>query len=240
MWFGATSITRISTCALVVSTVMVSSGLMAQTIRFGGVIPGGPMVTKQITSHNEAKYRNLVRQRFDFSCGAAALATVLKFAYNLEVDEQIVLSGLMKVSDQVAVSQRGFSLLDLKRYVETLGFTGRGYRIEKDRLRDLRIPSIVLLDIRGYKHFVVLKRVDGDYAYVADPALGNKTMPIEEFVAAWPSKTLFTVIGKTFNRASELLNVSRPKVASDWRASHDPRANRVETIDFGINHLDLF
>ena len=50
-------------------------------------LPGGVLVYKEVQSLRERKFSDIVEQKTDFSCGAAALATVLRQAYWLDVDE---------------------------------------------------------------------------------------------------------------------------------------------------------
>ncbi|EQD29367.1 peptidase C39 bacteriocin processing, partial [mine drainage metagenome] len=164
------------------------------------------MYRAKITSLREARFTGIVPQATDFSCGAAALATLLKYAYDIEVDEWTVMAGMLAKADPGKVEKQGFSLLDIKQYVEGLGMRGRGYKVSEQRLRSLRVPGIVLLDTKGYKHFVVLKRIADGRVYLADPALGNRTMAFNEFLAAWPSKVVFVVIGSGFDRNTVLLD----------------------------------
>lgn len=42
------------------------------------VLPGGAVVFKPLQSVRERKFADLVQQKTDFSCGAAALATILR------------------------------------------------------------------------------------------------------------------------------------------------------------------
>ena len=72
---------------------------------------------------------------------------------------------------------------------------GRGYRVDEERLKSLRVPGLVLMDVRGFRHFVVLKQVRDDVAEIGDPILGNRAIPLDEFVRAWPSRAVFVVIG---------------------------------------------
>src|SRR5690606_5459762 len=118
----------------------------AADIAFSGVLPNGVVYTTPVESMNEGRFRHLVRQQTDYSCGAASLATILKHAYHLDADEATVIEGMLNISDAELVAQRGFSLLDIKRYVESLGMRGRGYRVDEERLRSLRVPGIVLMD----------------------------------------------------------------------------------------------
>ncbi len=211
----------------------------AGDVSFAGVLPNGALYSGEVESMHEARYRYLVRQQTDYSCGAAALATILKYAYHLDVDEHTVIEGMMGVSDPQIVQERGFSLLDIKRYVESLGMRGRGYRINEDRLRSLRVPGLVLMDVRGFRHFVVLKQVLNDRVELADPILGNRNIPLSDFVAAWPSRAVFVVIGSDFDRNTVLLQPSTRPSARALYARQGP-ITEAELVDFGFTHADLF
>ena len=208
-------------------------------IGFGGVLPNGLVYRGQVESMQEGRFRHLVRQRTDYSCGAAALATILKHAYHLEADEATVIEGMMGVSDPELVKQRGFSLLDIKRYVESLGMRGRGYRVDESRLRSLRVPGLVLMDVRGFRHFVVLKQVRDDMVEVADPILGNRHLPLQEFLSAWPSRAVFIIIGSDFDRNTVLLQPTARPSARALYANRGP-ISESELLDFGFTHADLF
>lgn len=213
--------------------------LHAGEVDFGGVLPNGALYTGQVESMQEGRYRNLVRQHTDYSCGAAALATILRYAYHLDADETTVIQGMMGVSDPKLVKERGFSLLDIKRYVESLGMRGRGYRINEEKLGTLRVPGLVLMDVRGFRHFVVLKQVNGDTVELGDPILGNRTISLDEFIKSWPSRAVFVVIGSDFDRNTVLLQpVSRPSAKALF-ARQGPITD-AELIDFGFTHADLF
>lgn len=229
-----------SICRLlcVVLLLLPMSRLHAGDVAFSGVLPNGGLFTQQVESMQERKFRNLVRQHTDYSCGAAALATILRYAYNLEADEATVIEGMMGVSDPELVHQRGFSLLDIKRYVESLGMRGRGYRVNEERLRSLRVPGLVLMDVRGFRHFVVLKQVRGDVVDLADPILGNRSIPVEEFLQSWPSRAVFIVIGSDFNRNTVLLQPGERPSARSLYARQGP-ITEAELVDFGFTHADL-
>ncbi len=211
--------------------------VLAANIRLGGVLPGGGIYHKNIVSLREAKYVHLVPQQTDFSCGAAALATILRYAYRRDIGESDVLAGMMRISDPELVKQQGFSLLDIKNYVQTLGLRGRGYRLAHEQLVQVRIPVIVLLDIKGYKHFVVVKKATSDKVYIADPALGNKVMSRAEFAAGW-NGIVFAVIGRGFDRQTVLLNPPEPLTVR--RASLRSPLTDAELIDFGFTRAELF
>lgn len=73
--------------------------------------------------------------------------------------EQQVLVNMLRIADPDIVRQKGFSLLDMKTYAQSVGYKAEGYRVDYATLRKLEVPSIALLDISGYKHFVVIRRL---------------------------------------------------------------------------------
>ena len=194
--------------------------------------------SKPVRSIREERFKNLVEQQYDFSCGAAAVTTVLKYAYNLDVTELDVIEGKLQVSDPEVVAEKGFSLLDIRKYVQQHDLRGRGYNVEPEALESIRIPTITLLNIKGYQHFVVLKRTIGDSVYVADPALGNRVIPREEFLKSW-NGVIFAIIGKGFDKQTALSQSQPAITARKLMDSFSPISNS-ELLDFGFSHADLF
>lgn len=208
-------------------------------IRLGNVLPGGSTITKEVESMQERKYAHLVRQQKDYSCGAAALATIFRYAYDRQnATETAVLKGLFRVSDPKVVRRKGFSLLNMKEYVQRLGLRGRGYKVKNEKLEAIAMPTIVLLDIQGYKHFVVLKEVEGNRAYIGDPALGNKVMDRSKFVASW-NNVIFAVIGNGYDQKTALLQPREPLSARGLEDTFAP-VPRQELVDFGYRQAELF
>lgn len=149
-------------------------------------INGGPRICKQIISIKEARFKNVVPQSLDFSCGVAALATLLKFQFGKDVTEADIIKGMFMHGNRNLIKKRGFSLLDMKSYGQSIDYQVSGYRLKKiEQLRRINIPTILLIDVRGYSHFVVLKGIIGNKVFIADPAWGNRTVDLEEFSKAW-------------------------------------------------------
>lgn len=140
------------------------------------------------TSIKGLRDRNLVRQRFDFSCGAAALATILRFGYGDDVTEPEILTelfGLLPDDEQAATRETGFSLLNLQQVAQARGYRAAGFRLAPEQIPMLGGPVIVYIEPRGYRHFAVLRGVRGDRVYLADPSRGNVRMPMYRFLADW-------------------------------------------------------
>lgn len=145
---------------------------------------------RPVRSLLEMRRENVVVQQWDLSCGAAALATLLKYQHGEQVTEKEVAIAMMKRDEymknpQLIQLREGFSLLDLKRNVDARGYQGIGYG--KLGLEDLvtRAPILVPIRTKGYNHFVVFRGMRGDRVLLADPAWGNRTMSIDEFLDLW-------------------------------------------------------
>ncbi|WP_226857180.1 C39 family peptidase [Acidithiobacillus concretivorus] len=205
---------------------------------FGGIIPGAGVIRLPVTNMIGMHFIHVVRQHTDFSCGAASLATILKYAFGQNVDEEGVIKGLFTVSNPAEVKKVGFSMLDLKKYVDKIGLKGEGYIVTPAELEKIHIPVIVLLDLGGYKHFVVLEKTGAEHVYLADPALGNRIMPKEQFLKDW-NKIVFAVFGKGFEPHSVLL--SPPEPPSALKLLHGILPNtKVSPAHFGFNQANYF
>lgn len=210
----------------------------APSVWTGQLSDGGPGYRVPVRSWQDMKFVNMVRQRSDFSCGAAALATILNHAYGRTISEEEILIDMLALSDAELVREKGFSLLDLKHYVQSIGLTGEGYTVEAETLRHLKVPGIVLLDLKGYKHFVVVRLLEGDVVHVADPALGNRYMPLAEFEAAW-NDVVFVIVGEGYDENTVLRRPTPPLSAGALFGMRAPIQN-VEIYDFGFGPASNF
>ncbi len=154
------------------------------------VASGGSSAHAAVTSLLEMRRDKVIVQKWDISCGAAALGTLLNYQHGDPVSEREIAKGLFRREEYVknprlVQIRQGFSLLDLKRYVDQRGYVGTGYgKLHLDELVQ-RAPIMVALNLHGYNHFVVFRGIMGDRVLLADPAWGNRTMRIERFEAAW-------------------------------------------------------
>ncbi len=214
-----------------------STALQAAQVPFA-VLPGGAIAFKQVESIRERRFSNLVEQKTDFSCGAAALATILREAYRFDVDETFVINGMLAGADHELVRTQGFSMLDMKRYVENIGMRARGYRVPAEGLEQLKVPAIVLQEVRGYKHFVVLQRTENGWAYIGDPVFGHKRYKVEEFLKGW-NGIVFAVIGREYDKANALLSPPKPLSAKDRLNAFQP-VKDAELMEHGFIQSDFF
>jgi predicted double-glycine peptidase len=157
----------------------------AGSLFLNGVGLGGGAVTMNLESFQEKKYKATLAQQYDFSCGSAALATLLTYNYNMPVSEQEVFQSMFENGDKKVIAESGFSLLDIKNYLARRGLESNGYRAPLDKLATVRLPAIVLTNVRGYSHFVVLEGIQDGYVLLSDPANGMRSEPLGEFEGQW-------------------------------------------------------
>lgn len=148
----------------------------------------------QLEPMSELKFRNVVRQAYDYSCGSAALTTMLDYYLGRNLEERQVMEGLLRFGEaDKIVQRRGFSLLDMKRFVAALGYKSGGFKAEFKDLDDLEHPAIVPVHYAGFKHFVVVRDVYNDHVFVADPSLGNISFTRTRFEEVWDQNVLFVI-----------------------------------------------
>lgn len=181
--------------ALIDPVGAVEIGINTQQTRFSSSVIPWSVIRK----------RSLVRQGWDISCGAAALSTVLTYYHGEPVSETAITLTLLKNTDPELVRKRGgFSLLDLKRYVNAKGYEGRGYgSMSLEDIESFSIPAILPVRIRDFDHFVVYRGRVGGRILLGDPAFGNITLTITEFDDMWRSKIAFFVINEGMSKELE-------------------------------------
>lgn len=175
----------------------------------------------------ENQFRGIVRQAYDYSCGSAALTTVLNGYVGLNLTEQQTMEGLLRFGEyERIVERRSFSLLDMKRFVTALGFESGGYKGEFSDLIKQQQPAIVPINYAGFKHFVVFKAYKDGRVYVADPALGNISFDQERFKQIWENNTLY-LINVPKEQQKNLLALQE----ADLRHVDDATINRYALVD---------
>lgn len=163
----------------------------ASGAQFAGVI--GTM-NVPVESLKDLRFRSIVPQKYDFSCGSAALATLLTYHYDRPTPEVETFDGMFRRGDQALIREQGFSMLDMKNYLEAeQGLPADGFRIGLDDLENLGVPAIAMIETRGYRHFVVIKGLEDRQVLVGDPALGVKSYTRHEFQKVWVNDILFII-----------------------------------------------
>lgn len=168
---------------VIAGAALLWSTAFAGTVMLPGLSGG---LQLEVRSFKEQRFSSVMQQQYDFSCGSAAIASLLTYHYDHQVTEQEVFSGMFSLADPEKVRQEGFSMLDMKRFLESEGYQADGFRMPLTGLRDkVRLPVIVLLNLNGFRHFVVIKGISEDEVFVGDPARGLKAYSRVEFEDYW-------------------------------------------------------
>ncbi|MBN1380909.1 MAG: peptidase C39 bacteriocin processing [Deltaproteobacteria bacterium] len=154
-------------------------------------------IDPSLKSWKQLRDQNIVLQRFDYSCGAGALATIMRYYFSDDVSEEDILISILTPMSDEEVQDRvrnGLSLLDLKQCALRRGYLAVAVRLSYTNLPELKGPVIVYLERDHYRHFAVLRGVYGDRVYLADPNRGNVRMLVDRFAMEWSGIAL--VLGR--------------------------------------------
>jgi predicted double-glycine peptidase len=151
--------------------------------------------TKPIRTLKELRDEGVIRQRWDMSCGAAALSTILTYDFNDKTPEAAIVVWILHRVDPVRVRARGgSSLLELKRFAQARGYSAEGFSgMSLDDLATEKSWVITPIHFKTFDHFVVVKGIVGDRVVLADPGFGNVTMKTSRFVKIWKNGIVFVI-----------------------------------------------
>jgi len=192
---------------LLAAAILPGGAARAADTRF--VSAGGMSFNLKVKSFKERKWQSVVQQQRDFSCGSAAVATLLTYHYDRPTGEEEIFQSMFAAGDRQKIMAQGFSLLDMKMYLDSRGYTADGFRVPLDKLAEVGVPAIVLLNIQGYKHFVVIKGITSEDVLVGDPSRGIQRYKRADFEPLLENDIVFVVRTKidvakaNFNLADE-------------------------------------
>ena len=139
----------------------------------------------------------LILQTEAAECGLACVAMVAGF-HGHRTD-------LSTLRRQHALSLTGTTLADLMTIAGRLKLGVRPLRLELDDLGRLRLPCILHWNL---DHFVVLKRVSPKTVTILDPAVGERTLSLEDVSRAFSGIALELWPGPEFKRVENRQRIS--------------------------------
>ena len=133
-------------------------------------------------------------------CGAAALAMILAH-YGLWIP-------LEKLRAECGVNRDGSKASCVIRAARNRNCEADGYRWTVDNLLKLLSQNVFPLIIHWeFNHFVVLEGIKNGRAYLNDPAMGRRTVPLDEFRTSYTGVALYIKPGKDFKKEGHRYNV---------------------------------
>lgn len=202
---GRRTISAALTAAMLASALAPSSALAE--VRLGRETDADYRI--QVMSWWEIPFRSVVRQRYDFSCGSAAVATLLTYHYGQPTAEREVFTDMWQKGDQETIRKVGFSMLEMKSYLDRAGYRTNGVRLTVEQIAEIQQPMIVLIELNGFSHFVVVKGMRNGQILTGDSVLGLRQYSAEDFDAMWNNIAL-VIVGKSEHGAP------RFNLARDW------------------------
>jgi len=143
-------------------------------------------------------------------CGAASLTMILAY-YGLWMP-------LEKVREECGVGRDGASAANVMKAARNFGLEAKGKRYSVKRLKEVPLPVILHWE---FNHFLVLEAIDDEYAYLNDPAMGHRKVPIEEFRSSYTGISIALRPGANFvqgGKPYDIVKIVRQRLLKDKRA----------------------
>lgn len=133
---------------------------------------------------SDMRNADVVRQQFEESCGAAALATLINLIDKTQkLDEASVLDKLGNTTDMVSFSA-------LSKVAKEFGYENAAYKMTREVFEKLTVPVLVKVeDDPKYPHFIIVLNHVGDFVTIFDPSFGRYISTKREFYRIWDLDT---------------------------------------------------
>lgn len=190
-------------CVLIASLALAGcelTGPRTETAGISRVTDSRRDFRKPVENWMSLRTRNVVMQQEDYSCGAAALATVLRLYWGYDVTEAELLDLVdSQLTDEEYADrvENGLSMTDLRLAAVEAGFLASLRRVDLADLAKLKLPVIVRIIKHDYQHFVVFRGMVGDRVFLADPIRGNIRLSVTEFSKQWNGVVLAIIDTRT-------------------------------------------
>lgn len=152
--------------------------------------------SKKVENYRDLKRKNIVMQSRDYSCGAAALATVAKYYWGDNVGEEFflaILDHLLTPEEAKDRVEHGLAMTDLRRAAVEAGYKAVVGKVSFEKLADSKVPLVIGITVEGHDHFVVYRGTDGLHVYLADPIRGNLRVSTNEFMKQWQKNAILAI-----------------------------------------------
>lgn len=136
-------------------------------------------------------------------CGLACLAMVSSF-YGFETD-------MNSIRQRFSISSHGATLKQLMGIASELELSSRALRLEPEQLSNLHTPCILHWEM---KHFVVLKKVQGSKVIIHDPAIGERSLSLDEVSHLFTGVALELTPTPEFKPGKQIKNLTLKHFAS--------------------------
>lgn len=120
----------------------------------------------------------IVKQDGYKECGAASLLSIIRYYHgNISIN---------KLVEMTHTDKSGTNFYCLKQAAAEIGLEAIGYKFENiNNLLELNKPFLCQLIDHNYEHFSVVYSIKRNKVIMMDPAVGERTISLEEFQKMW-------------------------------------------------------
>ena len=137
----------------------------------------------ELKINDDDLFKGVIKQSNDNSCGAAALSTLITGTIeSSHVSESDIIDSIKETSKHKVIEE-GYSLHDLQATSEKFGYPAQWRKVAVKILPQITQPVILLIGLNSeFPHFVVLKGIKNDEAFLADSIRGNIRIPYDKLI----------------------------------------------------------
>ncbi|WP_211941968.1 ABC transporter transmembrane domain-containing protein [Cylindrospermopsis raciborskii] len=151
-----------------------------------------PTVTVSNWWHKISKRYPYFEQQSASDCGAACLVMISRYwGKNFSIN---------RLRELANVNRSGASMKSLTSAAESIGFATRPVKASLDKFAQQPLPAIAHWE---GKHYIVVYEISKKQVIVGDPAIGQRTLTVEEFKAGWTGYALLLEPTKSFQESIE-------------------------------------
>lgn len=185
-------------------------------------------------SYRNIRYQGVVGQTSYYTCGPAAVATLLRYYYGINTSETEILElshQAIKESGKNPEDGKGINAFALQKALTSKGLLSRGIKIPPANLSDYfnrgGVPLILHVTIPQL-HYVLAVGMIGDWVIIADPSWGRKIIHLNDLIKdkGFEGITLIPVTPRT------LLS----QVRQHQNNTIDWAKNRLQRLGRGVNN----
>ncbi|MDX1669845.1 MAG: cysteine peptidase family C39 domain-containing protein [Limnobacter sp.] len=129
-----------------------------------------------LSTWHDWRFRNMIPQELDMSCGAATMASMVSFYGETPLSEAELLDMLTQTvpaEQQDRVLSEGFSLLHMKRALHFIDLDLKAARITHEQLEAFASPAMLQLKTEQGYHFVLWHGKVAGLHWIGDPSVGD-------------------------------------------------------------------
>ena len=151
-------------------------------------VAGATLAARTPLSYLDLRYTNVIEQSNEYTCGAAAVGTLLTYFYGIPTSETDILNVIyesMHARGEEPKQGQGLTAYDLKEALKAKGITSKGFLVKPAALQDYfsrgGLPVIIHLT-KPEKHFEVAAGMIEGQIVIADPSWGRSVTPLNLLV----------------------------------------------------------